>query len=175
MSGAKKPDGRRSSDRVSFTRAAADRIARATRTVEQNLQPAAGLKINSRLVASQGEGSTIRVAVFTGQWQLNSFATITLTSGTQTLQTVSAKNTIFGLNAQGERNCIVANSGSEWLLLLPTLNSQDVLVDATLDQSLSFSRKTIGVFESSDQTDTTIPVDECPDDSASAESLSFFL
>jgi hypothetical protein len=78
---APKPDGKSSkTERVTFTRPAADRIAKAVRKVEAGSRDGAPL-VFDRVVT---QSSPLRLGTFTGTWDINTYKTVTLTGSTQT-------------------------------------------------------------------------------------------
>lgn len=116
--GARKPDGGSArTERVSFTRPAAERIAKVVRTVEQGNRASAGLSFNPRAAGGGGGGKVFRVCTFIGEWPINSSKTVTLINQATTPNTVSAINLFFSLPDNGLRNCAVAKEGSQWYLL----------------------------------------------------------
>jgi hypothetical protein len=111
---AQKPDGKPAkTDRVTFTRPAAERIAKVVRTVEGGDRDQPGITYGS---APGGvAGKTFRVATFTGEWSINSAKTVTLHGSTATL---SATNLFAAIaTAAGTRNCAVAKDGTAWYLI----------------------------------------------------------
>lgn len=79
---ASRPDGKGAgTERVAFTRPAAERIAKVVRKVE------AGNRDGQPLVFrrfSAAAGSQLRLGTFTGDWQTGTYKTVTLTGSTQT-------------------------------------------------------------------------------------------
>lgn len=79
---AQKPDGKAAgTERVTFTRPAAERIASVVRKVEAGDRDSAGLRFER--VAS-AVGSPLRLATFTGNWATGQYKTVTLHGSTQT-------------------------------------------------------------------------------------------
>ena len=117
---AKKPDGKPArTERVAFTRPAAERIAKVVREVEAGNRDLAGISFGA---APGGVlGKTFRVARFTGAWSKNSFKTVTFISQTTTPNTVAANNlfaTISGVTATSTtKNCAIAKDGAVWYLI----------------------------------------------------------
>jgi len=62
---AQKPDGKRPTGRVGFTRQSADRIAKVVRTIEQGDRKGAGLSFGSGPRSFGGGGSTLVTSVIT--------------------------------------------------------------------------------------------------------------
>lgn len=79
---AQKPDGKPAgAERVTFTRPAADRIAKVVRRVEQGNRDAGPLRFDR--IGSGGQ-FRLSVATFTGDWATGAWKTVTLTGSTQT-------------------------------------------------------------------------------------------
>jgi hypothetical protein len=133
---AQKPDGRPArTERVTFTRPAAERIAKVVRTVEAGDRDQAGLTFGNRVTGPSGKA--FRVATFTGAWSINSAKTVTLRGSTATL---SAVNLFLDLPANGQRNCAVAKDGTAWHLIQWQWDVSTALSSATLGGSLEFGR-----------------------------------
>lgn len=93
---AQRPDGKAAgTERVVFTRPAADRIAKVVRKVEAGNRDGAPL-IFDRVAAAPG--SPLRLATFTGNWQIGSFATVTLHGSTQTASVYNWCNPAVGVS-----------------------------------------------------------------------------
>lgn len=98
MAGSNKPDGKDPSQRVSFTRSGADRIARAVRVVEQGDRRGNTLTFGKRYPTPPGGSNDVfRTARFTGNWNVNTTATIEFTNSTFTPQTATALNLFCGI------------------------------------------------------------------------------
>lgn len=119
--GARKPDGGSArTERVSFTRPAAERIAKVVRTVEQGNRGAAGLSFTPRAVGGGGGGKAFRVCTFTGAWATAEAKTVTLKYQPTTPNTLTALNLTFHLPDMGtesEHDCHVAKDGTAWFLI----------------------------------------------------------
>ena len=102
-------------NRISFTRTAAERIARVVRAVE-NARPA-GAGLRSRAVAG-GKDRPFRVATFTGAWPINTEKVVTFRNVTSTPNTVSAMNLFAVIAAPASaKNCAIAKDGTAWYLI----------------------------------------------------------
>jgi hypothetical protein len=135
----KRPDGKPSGQVVSFTRGAADRIAKAVRTVERGDTSAEGL----RFVRPAGDGSgakAFRICTFTGSWDIDAAKTVTFKNQTTTPNTVSAVNLFWPVPDGEERDCAIGKDGTAWFLLVPQLDAGTALSSATLGGSLEFGR-----------------------------------
>lgn len=81
---AQKPDGKPArTERVTFTRPAADRIAKVVRRVELGNRDGAPL-VYDRIGDSVPVGSALKLATFTGSWAIGTYKTVTLHGSTQT-------------------------------------------------------------------------------------------
>jgi hypothetical protein len=118
---ADKPDGKQRNERITFTRPAAERIAKVVRHVEGGDRDSSGLTF--RRVPPQGEaGKVFRVCRFTGAWAINTNKTITFFNQTTTPNTVVARNifaTLTGVTVTSTfRNCGIAKDGTAWYLIV---------------------------------------------------------
>lgn len=111
---AQKPDGQqRGNDRVTFTRAAADRIANVVLEVEGGGRDTGPLEFGFRGGAVGGK--TFRVCTFTGAWSKSQAKVVTVIS---TTATASAINLFANLTASNNtRNCAIARDGDKWYLI----------------------------------------------------------
>jgi hypothetical protein len=136
---AQKPDGRPArTERVTFTRPAAERIAKVVRTVEAGDRDQAGLTFGNRVTGPSGKA--FRVATFTGSWSINGEKVVTFRNQTTTPNTVSAVNLFIELPENGKRNCAVAKDGTAWYLTQWQWDASTALSSATLGGSLEFGR-----------------------------------
>jgi len=134
----KKPDGKPQGQVVSFTRGAADRIAKVVRTVERGDTSAEGLRFGR---PAGGEGAKgFRICTFSGAWNIGASKTVTFKYKATTPNTVSATNLFWPLPDNGTRDCSIAKDGTSWFLLVPQLDAGTALSSATLGSSLEFGR-----------------------------------
>jgi hypothetical protein len=104
-----------STERVDFTRGAAERIANVVRLVEQGDRDGTALRFG-RVVGEQGK--VFRVCTFTGAWSKNSFKTVTLKYVTSTPNTFTAVNLFAAIpSSSGAKNCAIAKDGTAWHLI----------------------------------------------------------
>lgn len=89
-----RPDGKTGTERVAFTRPAAERIAKAVRKIEAGDREAAGLVFDRRLVAASSK--TLRLGTFTGNWETAQFTTVTLHGTTNTVSVYNWCNPALG-------------------------------------------------------------------------------
>lgn len=120
--GARKPDGSSAkTERVTFTRPAAERIAKVVRQVEQGDRGADGLRFLPR--GGGGGGSSpkaFRICTFTGSWSIGSAKVVTFKYQTATPNTVSAMNLTMHLPDIGLAppfDCEIARNGTAWFLV----------------------------------------------------------
>lgn len=135
----RKPDGKPAKvERVTFTRPAAERIAKVVREVEAGDRDQAGLTFGNRVGSISAK--TFRVCTFTGAWSIGSAKTVTFRNQTTTPNTVSATNLFWPIPEGPQRDCSIAKDGTAWYLLVPQLESGTALSSATLGGSLEFGR-----------------------------------
>jgi len=116
---AQKPDGKPArTERVTFTRPAAERIAKAVRTVEGGDRDTGPLTFGNRGVS--GNARLFRVCTYTGAWAIGSTAAVTFKYQTTTPNTVSATNLFFPITntaTANARDCAIAKDGTAWFLM----------------------------------------------------------
>ena len=113
---AQKPDGKAArTERVTFTRPAAERIAKVVRAVEGGDRDQAGIYFGS---APGSQQKTFRVCTFTGAWSKNSAKVVTFKNQTSTPNTASATNLFAAVPAPASSgNCAIARDGTAWYLI----------------------------------------------------------
>jgi len=121
---ADKPDGKQRNERITFTRPAAERIAKVVRHVEGGDRDSSGLTF--RRVPPQSEvGKVFRIATFTGAWATSDTKAVTLKYQTATPNTVVATNLFCGLNPGTVVTDIsISKEGTAWFLVQPNLTQQ---------------------------------------------------
>jgi hypothetical protein len=156
---AQKPDGKAArTERVTFTRPAAERIAKVVRAVEGGDRDTPGIYFGSAPGAAGAK--TFRVCTFTGAWAIDAAKTVTFKNQTTTPNTVSATNLFLGLPENGTRNCGIAKDGTGWYLIQWQMDAATALSGATLGTaSLEFSR--INVASLGTATTVSIAVTTC--------------
>jgi hypothetical protein len=114
---AQKPDGKPArTERVTFTKPAAERIAKVVRAVEGGDRDTGPLTFGNRGVS--GNPKTFRVATFTGAWAIGDTKTVTFRNQTATPNTVAAVNLFAAITAaSGSRNCAIGKDGTAWYLI----------------------------------------------------------
>ncbi len=116
---AQKPDGKAAkTERVTFTRPAAERIAKVVRQVEAGDRKGAALTFGARVAGGKGD-KQFRMCTFTGAWAVDSYKTVTFRNTTTTPNTVAAINVFTSLatSASDPRNCAIAKDGTAWYLI----------------------------------------------------------
>ena len=117
---AQRPDGKSGSQRVSFTRQGADRIARVVRIVERGDRKGNALTFGNRSASVSGSSEKIfRVGTQdSSAWAKGAVKTVTFITVTTTPNTVSAMN-LFADIATGStgRAVAVAKDGTGWYLI----------------------------------------------------------
>lgn len=128
---AQRPDGKDPSQRVSFTRQAADRIARVVRTVEQGDRKANALRFDRRFPAVGGAAGNdiFRMAAFTGTWEVDSTKTIEFIDPVHSNATATAVNYFCGI-AGGEVG-VAKNASNVWHLV--SWEMQEVCTTRVID------------------------------------------
>ena len=95
---AQKPDGKAArTERVTFTRPAAERIAKVVRTVEAGDRNGAALRFGTRVAAS---GGRLQLATFTGAWSVSEVKTVTLVGSTNTVSVSQALGHIADIGCE---------------------------------------------------------------------------
>lgn len=116
---AQKPDGKAAkTERVAFTRPAAERIAKVVRQVEAGDRKSAPLRFGTKVVGGTS-GNVFRICTFTGAWNINATKTVTFKYQTSTPNTVVARNLFatLGTAASDPRDCAIAKDGTAWFLI----------------------------------------------------------
>ena len=130
---AQKPDGKSArTERVTFTRPAAERIAKVVRAVEGGDRDTPGIYFGSAPGAAPGK--TFRVCTFTGAWAIGDSKTVTFKYQASTPNTASAKNLFFPITntATATRDCAIAKDGTAWFLIdVPIATATAVFITST--------------------------------------------
>ena len=104
---------------VTFTRQAAQRIAKVVRTVEGGSRNQPGIVFDHPMPSSSVV--RFRVATFTGSWNIDSSKVVTFINVTTTPNTASVQNifaNISGTTATSTfKNCAIAREGTAWYLI----------------------------------------------------------
>lgn len=120
---APKPDGKAAkSERVAFTKPAAERIARAVRKVEAGPRLGKPLTFGGR-PSTFGGGGGIKICTFTGSWSKGTSHVVTFYQVTTTPNTASATNVFVDLascsttSTASTAACAIARYGSKWYVI----------------------------------------------------------
>jgi hypothetical protein len=121
---AQKPDGKPArTERVTFTKPAAERIAKVVRAVEGGDRDAGPLTFGTRNAG--GGGKVFRVCTFTGSWAIGSTTSVKFKHQTATPNTVAAVNIFCGLSvANVTCDISIAKEGTTWYLVQADLTRQ---------------------------------------------------
>ena len=128
---AQKPDGKPAkTERVTFTRPAAERIAKVVRGVEAGDRDQAGLTFGHRLGGSSGKA--VRSATFTGAWAIGATNAITFRYAPTATQVAVNLTWPLGGCPLSTTTCIVTKEQGTWLLVsinlasLPSYNNSNI-------------------------------------------------
>jgi hypothetical protein len=115
---------------VTFTRQAAQRIAKAVRTIEGGNRDQPGI-VFDHPQPNLGNAKVFRVATFTGAWDINASKTVTFKNQTATPNTVSASNLFFDFpEPSGTVDCGIAKEGTAWYVVsVPITSVTQQLID----------------------------------------------
>jgi hypothetical protein len=105
-----------STERVDFTRGAAERIARVVRIVEQGDRDGAPLRFGKVGDESFG-GGRIRIGTFSGAWSVGQTATVTFKYVPNTPNTVAVLNLFLNLPDDGTKDCAISKERGTWHLI----------------------------------------------------------
>ena len=158
---AQKPDGKSArTERVTFTRPAAERIAKVVRAVEGGDRDTPGIYFGSAPGAAGAK--TFRVCTFTGAWSINASKTVTFKNQTTTPNTVSASNLFWPIPEGSQRDCAIAKEGTAWYLLVPQLYAANAATAATLTTaSLEFKTLPVVALATSSTAVFSVSVTTC--------------
>ena len=127
---AQKPDGKAAkTERVTFTRPAAERIAKVVRRVEQGNRGGKGLSFDR--VGSGGPSSPMRVATFTGSWSTSTYKTVTLLGSTATASVYNWCNPS------------ASNTSCSGYVIFSKVNGTNSVLELTLQQTCGTCRMTL--------------------------------
>lgn len=145
---AQRPDGKAAkTERVSFTRPAAERIAKVVRTVEAGDRDAGPLSFGYR--DSAATGKVFRICTFTGSWSIGSTKTVTFKDVTATPNTAVANNLFFPVTPgpTALTDCAIAKDGTAWYLVDVVLRTAtaNIVSDVSLSASLNTNDCTITI------------------------------
>jgi hypothetical protein len=147
-----KPDGNRPSDRITFTRGAAERIAEVVRTVELGDRDQQPLRYEKVPCGSANGGKIFRICTFTGAWATGDTKTVTFKFQPSTPNTVVATNLFFPFpEPANATDCSIARDGTAWFLVdVPFETATAVFVGATASQTIVSDVEISAVLNTSD-------------------------
>ena len=131
---------------VSFSRPAAQRIAKAVRTVEGGDRNQPGLTFDH---PQFGGVALFRTATFTGSWSIGGVKNVTYKymSGT-----TNATNDLMNLPSAGTRNCVIGREGTAWRLINWQWDMSYAVTDVNLTTAaLQFTTKPFGAVSTATQ------------------------
>jgi len=137
---AQQPDGKpASTERVTFTRPAAQRIARVVRTVESGDRTQKGLSFQHSAISSGIAQKTIRAATFTGSWSIGTAKVVSFSQAPTATATVTNLTWPLDEASPSTQNCLVGKEGTNWWLIVPALEVISCDTKATAEQLSFFS------------------------------------
>jgi hypothetical protein len=125
---AQKPDGKPAkTERVTFTRPAAERIAKVVRTVEAGDRDSAALRFGHR--DNAGPSRAIRICTFTAPWAIGTVKTVAFSGQTATPNTALVTNLFFPVGGNVPMDGAIARDGGSWYLIdVPFITASAVYV-----------------------------------------------
>jgi hypothetical protein len=121
---------------VSFSRGAAQRIAKVVRTVEAGDRSQPGLTFDH---PQFGSGKLFRICTYDGSWPIGSTKTVTFKYQTATPNTAVATNLFFPVSMTGTANCAIAKDGTAWFLIDVPFYKEDVAIVTSVSVSASLN------------------------------------
>jgi hypothetical protein len=141
---------------VSFSRPAAQRIAKAVRVVEGGNRTQPGLTYDHPM---PGGGAVIRTATFTGSWSIGATKNVTYKYMTGT---ANATNDLMNLPSAGTRNCVIGREGTAWRLVNWQWDVANAATAATLTTTtLRFDTLPVGAVSTSSTVSFSVSVATC--------------
>ena len=146
---------------VSFSRPAAQRIAKAVRAVEGGDRNQPGLTFDHPMPGGSGT-KPLRVCTFTGAWSISSSKTVTFKYQTATPNTAAVQNDLISLPSAGTRNCVIGREGTAWHLINWQWDIVNAATAATLTTSvLRFDTLPVGALATSSTVTFSVSVATC--------------
>lgn len=140
---------------VSFSRPAAQRIAKAVRVIEAGNRSQPGLTFDHPMPG----GALIRTATFTGSWSIGGTKNVTYKYMTGT---ANATNNLINLPSAGTRNCVIGREGTAWHLINWQWDIAHAATAATLTTtSLRFDTLPVGAVSTSSTVTFSVSVATC--------------
>ena len=150
---AQKPDGKAAkTERIVFTRPAAERISKVVRTVEAGNRGSAGLTFGA--VGTPGS-KVFRVCTFTGAWSIGSTKNVTYKYQSTTPNTAVVTNLFFPVVSAATLDCAIAKDGTAWFLVdVPFFTASAVFV-TSISVSATLNTNTCAITVSTTATTAT--------------------
>ena len=146
---------------VSFSRPAAQRIAKAVRVIEAGNRSQPGLTFDHPMPGGVA-GKVFRVCTFTGSWAISSSKTVTFKYQTATPNTAAVQNDLISLPSAGTRNCVIGREGTAWHLINWQWDIVNAATAATLTTtSLRFDTLPVGAVSTSSTVTFSVSVATC--------------
>ncbi len=141
---------------VSFSRPAAQRIAKAVRVIEAGDRNQPGLTFDHPM---SGGVAVIRTATFTGSWSIGGTKNVTYKYMTGT---TNAVNDLINLPSAGTRNCVIGREGTAWRLVNWQWDIVNAATAATLTTTLlRFDTLPVGALSTSSNVTFSVSVATC--------------
>lgn len=165
---AKKPDGAAAgTQRVTFTKGAAERIGKVVREVEAGNRDLGPVSFGS--APGPAASKVFRVCTFTGEWGKGSNKVVTFRNVTTVPNTVVATNLFYDLPDNGETDCAIAKDGTAWYLVQEVHTQVTVITGATLTTAgLQFTRAIMQVVCTATASTVTLTTIDCGTATATA-------
>jgi hypothetical protein len=103
------------SDRITFTRDSADRIAAAVRRVEIGDRTQSGPTWD--LPPTPASKRVFRICTFTGSWPINASKTVTFRGSTATVSAINLFAAVGNTASSVPKDCAIAKDGTQWYLI----------------------------------------------------------
>jgi hypothetical protein len=146
---------------VSFSRPAAQRIAKAVRVIEAGDRNQPGLTFDHPMPGGVA-GKVFRVCTFTGAWSISSSKVVTFKYQTATPNTAAVQNDLINLPSAGTRNCVIGREGTAWHLINWQWDIAHAATAATLTTtSLRFDTLPVGALATSSTVTFSVSVATC--------------
>jgi hypothetical protein len=129
---------------VSFSRPAAQRIAKAVRVIEAGDRNQPGLTFDHPMPG--GGGKVFRVCTFTGAWSINSVKTVTFKYQTATPNTASATNLFFPVTSTAQLDCGIAKDGTAWFLIDVPFYTASAVFITSVSVAATLNTNTCGII-----------------------------
>ena len=159
---------------VNFDADSAARIYRAVREVERGDRDQKPLTFGR--AQEQPQARSVRMATFTGAWELNTLKTVTLYGAASSASTFVVTNLIVPVPEAPLTTaaCVIAKDRGTWFLVNVQMTAFDMIQSVSLQPTrLEFQRRRV-VSVGGTQTTSAIAITECENEAASAEQLNWF-